>query len=37
VEHAAHITFVARMLGGEKSLTVEQVGKLNATFGKLRP
>jgi L-fuculose-phosphate aldolase len=37
VEHAAHITFVARMLGGEKSLTVEQVGKLNATFGKARP
>jgi len=37
VEHAAHITFVARMLGGEKSLTQEQVGKLNATFNKLRP
>jgi L-fuculose-phosphate aldolase len=37
VEHAAHITFVARMLGGEKSLTQEQVGKLNATFKKLRP
>jgi len=36
VEHAAHITFVARMLGGEKNLTVEQVGKLNATFNKLR-
>ena len=36
VEHAAHITFVARMLGGEKNLTVEEVGKLNATFSKLR-
>jgi len=28
---------VARMLGGEKNLTVEQVGRLNATFSKLRP
>ncbi len=37
VEHAAHITFVARMLGGEKNLTAEQVGKLNAAFSKLRP
>ncbi|HTY38408.1 MAG TPA: class II aldolase/adducin family protein [Bacteroidota bacterium] len=36
VEHAAHITFVARMLGGEKSLTDEQVGKLNAMFAKRR-
>ncbi len=36
-EHAAHITFVARMLGGEKPLTAEQVGKLNSAFNKLRP
>lgn len=28
VEHAAHIAFVARMLGGEKPLTAEQVEKL---------
>jgi L-fuculose-phosphate aldolase len=28
VEHAAHITFVARMLGGEKPLTAEEVEKL---------
>lgn len=30
VEHAAHITFVARMLGGEKLLTKEEVEKLKA-------
>jgi L-fuculose-phosphate aldolase len=30
VEHAAHITFVARMLGGEKALSSEQVEKLRA-------
>jgi L-fuculose-phosphate aldolase len=30
VEHAAHITFVARMLGGEKYLTKEDVDKLKA-------
>lgn len=30
VEHAAHITFVARMLGGEKLLTPKQVQKLRA-------
>jgi L-fuculose-phosphate aldolase len=30
VEHAAHITFVARMLGGEKYLTQEDVDKLKA-------
>jgi L-fuculose-phosphate aldolase len=28
VEHAAHITFVAKMLGGEKPLGVEEVDKL---------
>ncbi|HTK81220.1 MAG TPA: class II aldolase/adducin family protein [Bacteroidota bacterium] len=28
VEHAAHITFVARMLGGEKPLSSEQIEKL---------
>ena len=32
LEHAAHITFVARMLGGEKKLTKEQVKRLHATF-----
>jgi L-fuculose-phosphate aldolase len=30
VEHAAHITFVARLLGGEKPLTPEQIEKLRA-------
>jgi L-fuculose-phosphate aldolase len=30
VEHAAHITFVARMLGGEKYLTKKDVDKLKA-------
>ena len=30
VEHAAHITFVSRMLGGEKTLSSEQVEKLRA-------
>lgn len=30
VEHAAQITFVARMLGGEKRLTREEVEKLSA-------
>jgi L-fuculose-phosphate aldolase len=30
VEHAAHITFVARMLGGEKILSPEDVEKLRA-------
>ncbi|MDI6765443.1 MAG: class II aldolase/adducin family protein [Bacteroidota bacterium] len=30
VEHAAHITFVARMLGGEKSLSPEDIEKLKA-------
>ena len=34
VEHAAHITFVARMLGGEQALTAEQVNRLNAVFSK---
>lgn len=38
VEHAAHIIFVARILGGEKALTPEQVEKLRAvsvqTYGK---
>jgi L-fuculose-phosphate aldolase len=28
VEHAAHIAFIARMLGGEKPLTAEEVEKL---------
>lgn len=30
VEHAAHIQYVARMLGGEKPLTSEQISKLRA-------
>jgi len=30
VEHAAHITFVARMLGGEKLLSPEEIEKLRA-------
>jgi len=30
VEHAAHIQYVARMLGGEKLLTSEEVSKLRA-------
>ena len=30
VEHAAHITFVARMLGGEHQLTSENIDKLRA-------
>jgi L-fuculose-phosphate aldolase len=30
VEHAAHITFVARMLGGEKTLSSTEVEKLRA-------
>jgi L-fuculose-phosphate aldolase len=30
VEHAAHITFVSRMLGGEKLLTKEEIEKLKA-------
>jgi L-fuculose-phosphate aldolase len=38
VEHAAHITFIARMLGGEKPLTQEEVEKLraisNQSYGK---
>jgi L-fuculose-phosphate aldolase len=34
VEHAAHITFVARMLGGEKVLAGEQVNRLKETFSK---
>jgi L-fuculose-phosphate aldolase len=34
VEHAAHITFVARMLGGEKVLTGEKVMRLKETFSK---
>lgn len=37
-EHAAHITFIARMLGGEKRLTSEQVDRLrtvsNISYGK---
>lgn len=36
VEHAAHITFVARMLGGERTLTPDQVNKLTAAFSKQR-
>ena len=34
VEHAAHITFVARMLGGEKVLAGEQVKRLKETLNK---
>jgi L-fuculose-phosphate aldolase len=34
VEHAAHITFVARMLGGEKVLAGEQVKRLKETFSR---
>ncbi len=38
VEHAAHITFVARLLGGEHRLTAEDIEKLQAlsqeTYGK---
>ncbi|MBI4811345.1 MAG: class II aldolase/adducin family protein [Ignavibacteriales bacterium] len=30
VEHVAHITFIARMLGGEKPLTPEDIEKLRA-------
>ena len=30
VEHAAHIVFVARVLGGEKRLTADDVGRLSA-------
>jgi hypothetical protein len=30
VEHAAHITFVARMLGGEKVISAEDIEKLRA-------
>ncbi len=30
VEHAAHITFVARMLGGEKVLNEQDIAKLRA-------
>ena len=41
VEHAAHITFVAKMLGGEKPLTQEEVEKLRAvsesSYGKSIP
>lgn len=37
-EHAAHITFIARMLGGEKRLTSDQVDQLravsNISYGK---
>lgn len=33
VEHAAHSTFVARMLGGEQLLTAEEVKKLKAISG----
>jgi len=38
VEHAAHIQFVARMLGGEKTLTTDDIAKLKsisvASYGK---
>ncbi|HCA79975.1 MAG TPA: class II aldolase family protein [Bacteroidetes bacterium] len=36
VEHAAHIVFVARTLGGEKTLTAEQVQKLKSVFNQQR-
>jgi L-fuculose-phosphate aldolase len=32
VEHAAHITFVARMLGGEKPLSPQQIKRLTTVF-----
>lgn len=31
VEHAAHILFVARMLGGEKTLTPDEIARLKAS------
>jgi L-fuculose-phosphate aldolase len=34
VEHAAHIAFVARLLGGERPLSSADVAKLFATLGK---
>jgi L-fuculose-phosphate aldolase len=37
VEHAAHILFVARMLGGEKSLTGSELARLRATGGEKDP
>jgi L-fuculose-phosphate aldolase len=36
VEHAAQTLVVARMLGGEKTLTTEQVRKLKAVFNQQR-
>lgn len=33
IEHAAHITFVARMLGGEKLLSLEELEKLRSISG----
>lgn len=36
VEHAAHMTFVARMLGGEKPLSAEQVRRLTSVFNEMR-
>ena len=36
VEHAAHIVFVARVLGGEAPLTAEQVQKLTTVFNQQR-
>lgn len=39
VEHAAHVTFIARLLGGEKYLSLQDVEKLKsiseATYGKI--
>jgi L-fuculose-phosphate aldolase len=34
VEHAAHVAFVARMLGGERQLSSNEVAKLFSAFGK---
>ena len=36
VEHAAHIIFVARVLGGEKTLTAGQVQNLTSVFNQQR-
>lgn len=37
VEHAAHMLFVARMLGGERILSGEDVAKLRSAFGNGKP
>ena len=35
VEHAAHVTFIARMLGGEQALSDKELKKLRAISRKL--